>query len=170
MMKSTDAQAKTLRISQRAWLVPARVKMEDFEKDKDFRVWQLIPNNGPSPAKNVTAVGTICKWELGDKGKHKNQLCETLPSGKGILINSGGGYDIPFHWAEVNGPGKRMVIEQSEVDDIEKGIISIRINGTISYDDIFDHHHWVNFCSEYAWDERQFVKCEKGNEMDPDPE
>jgi hypothetical protein len=165
--QSADTQAKTLKISQRAWLVPSGAEMEKPEANKDFRIWQLIPNNGPTPAKNATFLGTFCKWFDEGKGA-KNRRCEKLPSSKkGVLIRSGGGYKIPFHWFEVS---DSMVIDEKSVRDMQLGYVYMKIYGTVWYDDIFDHHHWVNFCSEYAWDERQFMTCSSGIEMDDDPE
>jgi hypothetical protein len=167
-IEQTKQSAKTLRISQRAWLVPVGVEMENFENNKDFRMWQELPNNGPTPAKNVTAVVTICKWTDDGKGHPQGRRCEQLPTGKkGTLVKSGGGFKVPFHWFQVS---NSMVIDQKTIDDIVRGTISVRVYGTVSYDDIFDHHHWVKFCSEYAWDERRFMSCTDRTEMDSDPE
>jgi hypothetical protein len=160
-------QAHALKVSQRAWLVPASAEIVELENNKDFRLIQTVFVNGQTPARNVVIDGKIMAWREGETIPQEKSFEEKPEKPKGILVRSGGSYKAVFHWDEV---GPSMVIDRKTVEEIRSETLQVRLYGNVWYDDIFDHHHWVKFCSQYDWEEKAFLACVGGNGMDEDQE
>jgi hypothetical protein len=152
----------TTRTAQRAWLIPARTSLIDFEVGKMAKVETRVQNNGATPAVDAVIVGILDHWFTGQP-QPKQQIFQSKPKDPpyGIVVRSGGIIGLKFNLFKV---------DETAIQKLQSGQLNIRTYGKVFYDDIFGHHHWITFCLEYEEESVGFVACNVGNEMDKDPE
>jgi hypothetical protein len=152
---------KSTRTAQRAWMIPAGAEFIDFEIGKLAKVRCDVKNNGATPAVDAVIEGSLDHWLTGQVAPNRNDFRNKPTQWKGALVRSGGGVALTSNLLKVD----NTVIQQ-----VHSGQMNIRMYGKTFYDDVFGHHHWVTFCSEYDEESGAFVTCDEGNQMDTDAE
>jgi hypothetical protein len=129
-------------LDERAWVGPIDFELQGL--GDDFIV-VTYKNTGKTPALNVFGVINFCagtnQIPAFDKKPSFEENSIMAPNGTGILKTD----DIP----------------QMLVQGITQGNYVSFIYGTIWYDDVFGHHHWIQLCysvSSYSRNMSQTVK------------
>jgi hypothetical protein len=156
------------KISHRAWMAPTTGEMRDFEVGKDSYVLVSIYNNGPTPAIDTIIIGDVLVWRKGESVPIR-QLFQVKPTEwNGNLIRASGGYRMPFFLRDAK--PNPLAITKASLEELKAGKLFIKVYGEVFYDDIFSHHHWVSFCTDYAEETGSFMDCTEGTQMDTDRE
>jgi hypothetical protein len=159
LLKATN---RNLRITQRAWMIPASPEMKDFEAGKMAKLIVPVWNNGATPATEAVIDGGLRYWHSGEPIPPLD-VSAVRPTEwkKGSLVRSGGAIKITL---------SSVKIDDDTLRDLHSGRLNIRAYGEVFYDDIFERHHWVTYCFGYNEETGNFVACDEGTHMDPDQE
>ena len=139
------AQAESLAVSERAWLLIAPAREEqDWSRDRSFH-W-VIRNVGRTPARLMEAQA---RCELVDPGQ---PLVEAPRYGEAIFLNDrmlapGDSVRLTTHWGIETENGYAQVQEV----DTARGF-SLLAYGSVTYLDVFDRERESRFCEEYVFD------------------
>lgn len=137
------------RLDQRAWVTVSEITPSD-ETKSPWEISIVFKNTGRTPAKSfeVQLAG-----EPVAKGGRPKATEDTYP-GHGIIapdgfVHSGLSSSTPYNW---------------ETTDLV-------IHGKISYDSIFGHRHWTQFCYYFipksaSRTKGGFTPCDQGNDVD----
>lgn len=126
-------------LEERAWVVPFLIEKGPPENTNSYATWNVIfKNTGKTPAIKARSF-------LGDATR-----IEDIPENDSQ--NAFGPYIVLAPGAEVN--IAIDVVKTNVIDRIKRGQL-MYIYGTIWYDDIFNKHHWTQFCYQ-GWGNFQF--------------
>lgn len=146
-------------INERAWVVAAKTEFSQLEIGKPVTILSDSRNTGHTPAINAVISAHCDQWHKGEPTPPLEQLtrenvAETTVRPDGGMI----AFCNPF------------LITQTVLDQLHSGQFFVRAHGNVWYDDVFGHHHWMTYCSEYDYEMDAFVSCEAGQHIDSDPE
>jgi hypothetical protein len=156
--EATIATAMSIREAafrdERAWVAP-------LSNDSPLTVGSPISinikilNSGKTFAKNCKAVGHCVALIppsspdmsiLNSNGNAPSSIPLFIPPGQQIALPSA---------------ASTHVILQATLNEIQAGKLRMYIFGKISYDDIFNRHHWIEYC--YLYDPKMSRWIETGN-------
>jgi|SRR5580692_667204 hypothetical protein len=147
--RSFDLASKSLRMDQRAWLVPTLDPINFFVIGSPMPVVGHIVNSGKTPARHID--GWIDAEILG-----KTQDFQFPRHGKGVMV--GKFYADVFFSNAFPIPMATVVRKRGIADDpikvtpelirdIQGGSVGIIVFGKLTYDDIFGIQHSTDFCN-----------------------
>jgi hypothetical protein len=147
------------RIAERAWIIAAQTDFAPFEIGKSVKILSESRNTGHTPAINAVISSHCDQWHKGETSPVLEQLTREKIAESTVRPEGGmRAFCNPF------------LITQTVINQLHSGDFFVRAHGQIWYDDVFGHHHWMTFCSEYDYEMDAFVGCDAGQYTDTDPE
>jgi hypothetical protein len=120
-------------LDQRAWVGTIDESQLTFTLGQNVVVVVPVKNSGKTPALMVTTVAAMRTIDTG-RFPEFNDLKE--PTGVGVIQPNAATYMSIF---------SKEVLTQEIVEELTRGDRVLWIYGTITYNDIFSHHHWTTF-------------------------
>ena len=155
-----DASIGMARTDQRAWLDLTIAPPTYFASGKPFATTAELKNLGKTPAKNISVAYLF----LGAEKPYNITVDDAkLPTVKFGMLPPQGPAGFPV---EIT-PGKpEEALTELRYEAIRSGNIEVFSWGLIKYDDIFNEHHWIQFCYIYNVPHARFNLCAMHNAMD----
>jgi hypothetical protein len=143
---------RSTKLEQRAWIQTLNPVMVSANADNPVQGTLIFRNGGRTPALKVKA---FCSVVALNSGESVDGVLEKSAYINPIIPSLGSGYvDIP-----------KTDISIHDWNEVLSGKIKYFILGTVNYDDIFNVHHWTNFCYVIEKD-GTFRPHEEHNEID----
>lgn len=160
---------RAAQLDQRAWL-HAYLTSGPPQVGKDLIVTLYVANSGKTFARNVR----LCSlFEATSDVPHRDPLvmpilraCTDTDWTAPNMIPPGP--DWAHNAAVMNPRGAGAGLDEKQVEWLASGKMVVWHFGKITYDDIFDQHHWVTFCFAriVQHGETNWVTCNVGNDID----
>jgi hypothetical protein len=151
------ATVANFRREQRPWVAVESIVGEPV-RGEPYVVRVFVVNTGKSPAESLRVwqhlephhdipnVAALCRSSLASGIQRSNGLVNP-GAGITLTLHATGGKALPGELEDTIGAGK-----------------VIYVYGCISYQDTFHAFHWLNFCSFWDNDRKEYSVCEKYND------
>ena len=165
-------QWKEMKLDRRAWVAVNAVKGMP-EAGKPFIVTVVITNTGKTFAKNIDVVATESTVRNGELPDFANGIREAAKMRDPKLIS---------HFLLAPGAFTEQTLESRETKSLSDNYITNLKNGNprffvygqVTYTDIFNHPHWLTFCTYLNFNPSQpeglqwsYVNYQKYNDTGP---
>lgn len=157
-------QLHAMRIDHRAWI---RIEhaIEPIVYGQPLQAKFNVINTGKTPAKQVNMVYLVEKVATGSSPNFTS--APGMKSFSGLLIPNGS-YPVTVARYSESGHLDPLVLTKTDVDEIMSGKAYVAIIAKITYLDIYDIPHWINFCywKSYSLGDYNSRECVKYNDVD----
>jgi hypothetical protein len=145
---------RSLVLDERAWVGLDSITIPGFAANKPFFINVTFKNSGKTFAKKV---GIEARLDPITKNSSGSSLSGQEISAKGLMPPNGNVFVSLDPTAPTGSPPG--VVKQEGYDAVEHGVVVLRIQGKVTYWDIFHINHWLTFCYNMQ-PNGVFVVCE----------
>ena len=165
---SVKATQDQMQLDQRAWIGVEGVD-GSLEAGKPFIINTHYFNTGRTPALHLVEQARGIVLPRGEKftPDYNAPRDESLPvkAVAAIFPNQVSTQHVRMT-KDNSDPTKDAPADQSGIDVIDRGDVTIYVFGRVCYRDVFNKPHWMRFCNLYNHKDNSYYACDTYNEVD----
>ncbi len=162
--ESSHTSAVTMRLDEKAWLIFDTDYSDTLKlrKSEEVSVPIQLRDIGKTPARKIDGFVVVEESKTGDPPRFDKSIFTPLRAG---IIWPGFPQDTKAR--EITSERKPVIVTSEKLRQYAEGSLAFVVWGRISYKDIFQESHWVQFCHTISSKPSAHSKqCADYNELD----